>query len=367
MRQEIVFTSDDSIAIIAPHPDDECLGAAAALLMAPDRTDVYVLTDGSHGSPDRSIREEAAIRKKQFEAEMTVARPRSWRWLGYEDTKLLENIKAASEIDFTKYTKVFLPWSESLHPDHRAAAKMCQAEIYKQKSRAECYTYEICAPFHDPTHYIDITDVMDRKRELIRCHADQAGQEEIVTALNRLRAAQMTKHPQYRYVEAYQKVNTEAQRGYSDILIKLYGYNDDPAIYKRIEDQGVRIKRVMPMNITPVYEFIKDRFARAWADESLPALINGDCFVAVRGKDLLGFHVIEAPAKGFVGPLGVVPEARRMGIGQALVLAAVKAMREKGYRYAIGGMSHPWGHASVEGVASSMLIPDSGGSYEDML
>ena len=55
MRQEIVFTSDDSIAIIAPHPDDECLGAAAALLMAPDRTDVYVLTDGSHGSPDRSI------------------------------------------------------------------------------------------------------------------------------------------------------------------------------------------------------------------------------------------------------------------------------------------------------------------------
>ena len=159
MRQEIVFTSDDSIAIIAPHPDDECLGAAAALLMAPDRTDVYVLTDGSHGSPDRSIREEAAIRKKQFEAEMTVARPRSWRWLGYEDTKLLENIKAASEIDFTKYTKVFLPWSESLHPDHRAAAKMCQAEIYKQKSRAECYTYEICAPFHDPTHYIDITDV----------------------------------------------------------------------------------------------------------------------------------------------------------------------------------------------------------------
>ena len=298
---------------------------------------------------------------------MTVARPRSWRWLGYEDTKLLENIKAASEIDFTKYTKVFLPWSESLHPDHRAAAKMCQAEIYKQKSRAECYTYEICAPFHDPTHYIDITDVMDRKRELIRCHADQAGQEEIVTALNRLRAAQMTKHPQYRYVEAYQKVNTEAQRGYSDILIKLYGYNDDPAIYKRIEDQGVRIKRVMPMNITPVYEFIKDRFARAWADESLPALINGDCFVAVRGKDLLGFHVIEASARGFVGPLGVVPEARRMGIGQALVLAAVKAMREKGYRYAIGGMSHPWGHASVEGVASSMLIPDSGGSYEDML
>ena len=162
-------------------------------------------------------------------------------------------------------------------------------------------------------------------------------------------------------------MDISASRGYTDILIKLYGINDDPAINARIEAQGIKIKRVMPMNITPVYEFIKDRFARAWADESLPALINGDCFVAVQGKELLGFHVIEAPAKGFVGPLGVVPEARRKGIAQALVLVAVKAMREMGYRYAIGGMSHPWGHASSEGIVSYMHIPDSGGSYDDML
>ena len=27
MRQEIVLRDDDRIAVIAPHPDDECLGA----------------------------------------------------------------------------------------------------------------------------------------------------------------------------------------------------------------------------------------------------------------------------------------------------------------------------------------------------
>lgn len=62
MRERIVFEKNDRIAVIAPHPDDECLGAAAPLILAPDRTDVFVLTDGSHGNPEISIAEEAKIR-----------------------------------------------------------------------------------------------------------------------------------------------------------------------------------------------------------------------------------------------------------------------------------------------------------------
>ena len=57
MKEELVFGSDDSIAIIAPHPDDECLCVAAALIKAPEITDVYVISDGSHGNADRSSEE----------------------------------------------------------------------------------------------------------------------------------------------------------------------------------------------------------------------------------------------------------------------------------------------------------------------
>ena len=76
MREELIFDSDDSIAVIAPHPDDECLCAAAALIMAPERTDVYVISDGSHGFAERGIEEEAIVRKRQFDAEMDYVRPR---------------------------------------------------------------------------------------------------------------------------------------------------------------------------------------------------------------------------------------------------------------------------------------------------
>ena len=40
MIHELSFSKNDRIAVIAPHPDDECLGASAPLLLVPDQTDV---------------------------------------------------------------------------------------------------------------------------------------------------------------------------------------------------------------------------------------------------------------------------------------------------------------------------------------
>ena len=207
MRKEIVFQPDDRIAIIAPHPDDECLGASAALLKAPDRTDVFVMTDGSHGYSGRTIEEEAAVRRAQFEAEMEYVKPRSWQWMGYEDTKLAEHQHAADQIDFTVYTKIFLPWIRSLHPDHRAAAQICRAAIRKQKAKAECFSYETNAPFHIPTHFVDLTGLEEEKRKLAAFHVDQAEQPPITLSLNRFRAAQMLWREDVTFVECYLKID----------------------------------------------------------------------------------------------------------------------------------------------------------------
>lgn len=206
MSRKITFTEEDRIAIIAPHPDDECMYAAGVLLLASDRTDVFVLTDGSHGNKDHSIIEEAAIRKKQFDAEMAYIKPHAVTWFGIEDTKLFENAGVIREIDFTPYTRIFLPWIESLHPDHRAAAAMCIGEIRKQGCHAECYSGEIYKPFPSPSHYIDITSLAEEKRRLIRFHEDQAALEDVVLSLNAFRAAQMMHLPECRFAECFEKV-----------------------------------------------------------------------------------------------------------------------------------------------------------------
>ena len=208
MRKKIIFTEEDRIAIVAPHPDDECIFAAAALLLASDQTDVFVLTDGSHGNTNRSIEEEAAIRKKQFDAEMEYVKPHAVYWFGIEDTKLSENTGIVHSIDFTPYTRIFLPWIESLHPDHRAAAEMCMSEIRKQGCHAECYSGEVYKPFSSPSHYIDITSLAEEKRRLIRFHEDQAALEEVVLSLNAFRAAQMMHLPECKFAECYDQIKT---------------------------------------------------------------------------------------------------------------------------------------------------------------
>ena len=207
MRERIVFKEDDRIAVVAPHPDDECLGAAAALILASDRTDIYVLTDGSHGNPEKSPAEEAEIRRAQFEAEMEAVKPRDFKWLGYEDTTLPKHMDAADGIDFTPYTKIFMPWDQCSHPDHRAAALMCCQVIRRQRAQAECFMYEINTPFRQPTHCIDITEHLEAKRRLIRFHADQKRQEEVNISLNLFRGAQELSDPKCKYAECYLKVD----------------------------------------------------------------------------------------------------------------------------------------------------------------
>ena len=209
MREKIIFTEEDRIAIVAPHPDDECIFAAGALLFASDRTDIFVLTDGSHGNKERSVQEEAVVRKKQFDAEMEYVKPHAVYWFGVEDSKLSENPGIVSKIDFTPYTRIFLPWIESLHPDHRAAAEMCINEIRKQGGHAECYSGEVYKPFPSPSHYIDITSVVEEKRRLIRFHEDQTALEDVVISLNAFRAAQLIYTPECRFAECFDMITVQ--------------------------------------------------------------------------------------------------------------------------------------------------------------
>jgi len=367
MTERIVFDQNDRIAVIAPHPDDECLGAAAALLLEPDRTDVYVLTDGSHGAPAASAGEEAKIRRLQFEEEMAAVRPHSWEWFGIGDTTLPKQEDAADRIDFTPYTKIFLPWHQSPHPDHRAAAVMCCKAIHRQKAQAECFMYEISTPFYRPTHCIDITDLQESKRRLIRFYADQNAREEISLSLNRFRGAQMLPGPECRYAECYLKADAK-KIGYNpDLIVKLYTLREDPALEASLAEKGIRIKRVMPPDFTRVCEFIRDNFAQSWADEALAAMMNGVCYVAVRDRRILAFGCAGAIAPDYAGPGGTIPEARGLGINRALVQKSYRYLKDRGFRYAVNGSVDPAERRIVEKVADVIAVEDSEDAYADLL
>jgi len=367
MREKIVFTDTDRIAVVAPHPDDECLGAASVLILAPQQTDIYVLTDGSHGNPEKSVEEEAIIRRTQFENEMDAVKPHDWQWLGYEDTKLAKHYTAAEAIDFTKYTKIFLPWDKSLHPDHRAAALMCCKAIWQQKASAECFMYEINAPFYNPTHYIDITEIVEEKKQLIAYHKDQSEQSDMNISLNAYRGAQMFRNPECKYAECFMKVDAR-EKGYNpDLIAKLYTLREDPELEASLERKGIRIKRVMAPDFSLVYAFIRDNFAPSWADEVYVAMMKGVCHIAVKDGKILSFGCAGALAPDYAGPSGTIPEARGLGITLALCQRDLRYLKDQGFRYAIMGSVSPAARKSVEKIVDVITVEDSYDAFCELI
>ena len=61
------------------------------------------------------------------------------------------------------------------------------------------------------------------------------------------------------------------------------------------------------------------------------------CFIAAADHILVGFCCVDCTFRGFTGPIGVEPKWRGCGIGRALLVNALRAMKTLGYGYSIIG------------------------------
>lgn len=209
MALPLSVSKDDKILIIAPHPDDECIGTGGLLAKYAGQCDVVVMTDGRYGGNNTAPEKEWKIRKKQFENEMEYIGLSYYRWLGYEDGTLINHKSCMRDIDFSIYTKIFLPWGEDNHADHTAAFMYAVEKIKEQQLMdTEIFQYEVHAPFHDVTEYLDITPYIDEKIKLIRFHEEQVNAYDydmIAKSLGKYRACQMNQPNQY--YETYMRTN----------------------------------------------------------------------------------------------------------------------------------------------------------------
>jgi predicted N-acetyltransferase YhbS len=128
------------------------------------------------------------------------------------------------------------------------------------------------------------------------------------------------------------------------------------------------VRRAQPFEITPVRSFVETNFSPGWADEISVGFAHQpiSVFVATIERELVGFAAYECTRRGFFGPTGVIPTARSKGIGKALLLASLSALRELGYVYAIIGAAGPVHF--YQKTVGAIVIPDSEpGIYTDLL
>jgi predicted N-acetyltransferase YhbS len=124
-----------------------------------------------------------------------------------------------------------------------------------------------------------------------------------------------------------------------DMLVKLYDLPDSRDLFSQLTAAGIAVRRAMAPDRHKVVAFVRKEFSEAWASETEVAFARAPitCFIAARGRDLIGFANHDATAVNFFGPTGVSSGARNEGVGKALLFACLEDMRAQGFAYAIIG------------------------------
>ncbi len=201
---KLLFPESARILVLGPHPDDESIGCGGLLLKFPGQCDVVVLTDGRYGNlSGQSEIDTIATRRSEFEKAMVYAGVKNYLFLGVEDGKLSENFTKFSNLDINGYDAIFVPAPGENHPDHSCVYEF----LSRLKPQAKIFAYEVWSALPTPSHYIDISGVVDEKKRLISYYESQVAQVDYVfkaIGLNCFRG--LLPYPAVQYAEAYQEM-----------------------------------------------------------------------------------------------------------------------------------------------------------------
>ncbi|NCC12068.1 MAG: N-acetyltransferase [Spirochaetia bacterium] len=153
-----------------------------------------------------------------------------------------------------------------------------------------------------------------------------------------------------------------------DMLVKLYNLRSSSPAVDALAEQGIQIRRAMAPDKERVLNWIAEHSSVAARGEADVCFGSHpiSLFLATEGKEIIGYACYNATAPDFFGPTRVLDSKQGLGIGKALLLRSLEALRDEGYAYAIIGGVGPVGF--YEKCVDAILIEGSTpGIYRDFL
>ncbi|AIK96937.1 hypothetical protein ID47_09685 [Candidatus Paracaedibacter acanthamoebae] len=201
------------ILIIAAHPDDEVLGCGGTILKHKENGDnisLIWMTDGINARISASSEEKLA-RAQGYQAALKFINPAQYKLFDFPDNQmdtvsLLSMTQSLeSEIIKTAPDIIYTHCPHDLNVDHvmtykavitatRPGSKSFVKEIYGFEVPSSTEWNFGAAPFK-PDTFVNITDWIDQKKELLNCYKDElrsfphARSIENIIALNQVRGA----------------------------------------------------------------------------------------------------------------------------------------------------------------------------------
>jgi GNAT superfamily N-acetyltransferase len=126
------------------------------------------------------------------------------------------------------------------------------------------------------------------------------------------------------------------------MLVRLYALPQAGPALAAAAGHGVGVRRALVLERPRVLDWVAKAYP-SWAAETEAAFARQpvSCMIAVRDGRIVGFACYDALFRDVFGPMAVAEEARGLGIGRALLLAVLHALKEQGYAYAVIGGAGP--------------------------
>lgn len=232
----------ERVMVVAAHPDDPefGFGGTIAKLSGEGAEVTYVVcTDGSQGGEDPSVPDEelTATRYAEQRAAAAVLGVKEVVFLGFRDGHLEPNVELRRAIsrEIRRYRPelvlthaplraIDIPIGAS-HPDHLAVGEATLAAVYPDARNPRAYpellqegleahkVKEVWLPgFDGANHFVDASQVIDKKIEAILCHHSQfekPGMDaEMPGRWTREWMKQAGQRAGYEYAEAFKRLET---------------------------------------------------------------------------------------------------------------------------------------------------------------
>ena len=167
----------DRILVVAPHADDECIGCGGLLLKYAAQTDVLLLSDGRFGynrnDPDASPEKTRILRQNEFKAVMSFLKVRNYTMMDILNCDIYRHYSIVSKYDIREYDFIFVPSRFENSQDHLHAYYFLRKMIKAQHAKARLIEYEVWVPIPDPQVILDISDVVEQKKQALSLYESQ--------------------------------------------------------------------------------------------------------------------------------------------------------------------------------------------------
>ncbi len=176
------------VLAFGPHPDDIEVACGGTLLRLQQKAWTVALVDCTRG--EMGSRGTVADRDREAEAAANALGVTARCNLDLPDTGICSDDEATNRvvaaIRAVRPKLIFAPHARDVHPDHTAAAELIGRAHFLAGLRN--YQPSLGAPHRahtllrypgnqpiEPTFVIDISDVSDKKADIVRCYASQLG------------------------------------------------------------------------------------------------------------------------------------------------------------------------------------------------